>query len=235
MMSTYQLRHQPPCDWLSGLGSQSVAMAAFALADNQQPLASLRHHNRGSFHNSWLQLTPQSGFGLLLLELHRVLKPDRECFILLNPPQLAAMQLLAQAADFRLGPLRVVQLKNRRGNIKQRLLLHLRKGRPPAAWQQQQLLFELASDTAQFPHGLLEPLLQQCSSADELVIDPLLLDGSVATLALQQGRRFAGAAADADKFSQLKCQLSQLDNVTELMQQRSPTASAQALGQMPLL
>ncbi|WP_298439378.1 hypothetical protein [uncultured Ferrimonas sp.] len=235
-MSTFQIRQQTAPHWLSTLGQQSVALAAFCLADNNQPLASLRSHNPGSAHNAWLELCPNHGFASIFSELYRVMQLDRECFALCNAGQIGPLQLMAQAAGFRLGPLRVAQLKNRRGNCTQRYLLHFRKGRPPAHWRQQQQLFELplAAEHA-MPHGLFEPMLQQFSQPDELVVDPFMLDSSIATAALQAQRRFAGAQADGDKFALLKQQLDALPGATELMRQDQLGTHADPSGQIPLL
>ncbi|QIZ77104.1 DNA methyltransferase [Ferrimonas lipolytica] len=235
-MSTFQLRQQAALPWLQNLGQQTVALAAFCLADNHQPLASYRSHNPGSNHNAWLELCPSKHINSVFTELYRVMQWDKECLILCNATQLGIMQLFGQAAGFRLGPLRVAQLQNRRGNLSQYYLLHFRKGRPPASWRQQQQLFQLPyqADVA-MPQQLFESLLEQFTQPNDLVIDPFMLDGSIASYTLQQQRRFAGAQADSDKFDLLKRQLNALPDATELMRQSISDNNENSTGQIQLL
>lgn len=235
-MSTFQIRQQNACEWLASLGQQSVALAAFCLADNQQPLAKLQCHNLGSQHNAWLQLCPRDSFSAVLVELYRVMQSDRDAFVLTNALQLGPLQLMAQAAQFRLGPLRVVQLTNRRGNSHQRYLVHIRKGRPLASWKQPKQLYQLPLERdSEMPTALFETLVEEFSDTEELVIDPFMLDGSIATTALSKQRRFAGSQADPDKFNLLKQQLNQLPNVTELMRQLPEAELLSKQGQIQLL
>ncbi len=234
-MSSYHLCHQSALTWLTQLGQVSVGLAAFSLTQQPRVRAHIKAHNLGSVHNAWLQITPQQELGALFNQLYRVLKVDRDCFVRVTEQQLGLIQVLGQAAGFRLGPLRLGQQLDEKNTFIPLYLLHFRKGRAPAQWRQQQWLETTQPNHRNLPEQIMLPLLQQCCPSDELVIDPILCDASLGLCALTHGWRFAGATQEEQRFNQIKHSLNAVDGATELMPQKAQIEHSNKVEQLPLL
>jgi site-specific DNA-methyltransferase (adenine-specific) len=201
----FHLHQTDAVEWLQTLGTASVDLVvtdpAYESLEKHRAIGTttrLKHSKASS--NDWFRIFPNARFGELFREIHRVLRKDSHFYLFCDQQTMFVAKPLAEAAGFRFWkPL--VWDKCRIGmgyhyRSRYELILFFEKGKLK--------LSDLGvadiiahprihrGYPAEKPPEVSEVLIEQSSTAREIVIDPFIGSGSVGVAAIRQGRAFLG-------------------------------------------
>ena len=192
-------------DWLKGLPGGSVDLIV-----TDPPYESLEKHravgtttrlkHSKSSSNDWFRIFPNARFAELFVELYRVLKRDRHCYLFCDQETMFTVRPIAEQAGFRFWkPLVWDKMKIGMGyhyRARYEFVLFFEKGK--------RKLNDLAVPDiiqvprlhkgypAEKPAQVAEILIRQSTAQAETVIDPFMGSASTGVAALRTGRGFMG-------------------------------------------
>jgi site-specific DNA-methyltransferase (adenine-specific) len=203
--SLFELSTNDAVSWLQGQPTESVDLLitdpAYESLEKHRAIGTttrLKHSKASS--NEWFKIFPNSRFGQLFREAHRVLRPNRHFYLFCDPETMFIAKPKAEQAGFRFWkPL--VWDKRTIGmgyhyRARYEFILFFEKGK--------RRLNDLGvADVisvprihrgypAEKPVAVSEVLVNQSSRPGELVADPFMGSGSVGVAAVRLGRTFFG-------------------------------------------
>jgi site-specific DNA-methyltransferase (adenine-specific) len=230
----FSARHGDALDWLRSLDDESVDLCV-----SDPAYASLeKHRARGTTtrlkvsegsSNAWFDIVPNSYFGPLFAELHRVLVRDAHCYILCD--QETAFDVVkpcAIAAGFQWWKALVWDKQtigmgyHYRSRFEHVCFLEKGKRRLSDLGVPDVLDFPRVRDgyPTEKPVELLRVLVTQSSEPGELVIDPFMGSASCGEAALLEGRRFAGVDLSPDAVAQSRARLRRFGQEADIITPR---------------
>ena len=157
------------------------------------------HHSKSS-SNDWFAIFPNDRFNELFVELYRVLRKHRHLYLFCDHATLAVAQTAGENAGFKFWK-PIVWDKKKLGmgyhyRCRYEFILFFEKGRRrlndlsvPDVLEVPRVINGYPTEK---PVPLLETLVRQSSSLNELVCDPFMGSGSAGVAAIHLSRRFLG-------------------------------------------
>jgi site-specific DNA-methyltransferase (adenine-specific) len=172
----------------------------------------LKHSKASS--NDWFQIFPNDRFEELLIELYRVLKLHRHFYLFCDAETMFIVKPIAEQVGFKFWK-PIVWDKQKIGmgyhyRARYEFVLFFEKGKRKLNNLAVADIITVPRIFRGYPTEKPAPvsavLIQQSTTASELVIDPFMGSGSVGVAALQQGRHFWGndICQEAVKISHLR-------------------------------
>lgn len=191
--------------WLSKLADESVDLII-----TDPPYESLEKHrkigtttrlkNSKSSSNTWFEIFPNSRFESLLTELYRVLKKNSHFYLFCDQETMFLIKPIAEQAGFKFWkPIIWDKVNIGMGyhyRSRHEYILFFEKGKRklndlsiPDILRYKRVFRGYPTEK---PEGLLEVLVNQSSSENELVLDPFFGSGTTLVAAYNLNRRFMG-------------------------------------------
>nr|WP_082207151.1 site-specific DNA-methyltransferase [Corallococcus macrosporus] len=192
-------------DWLNSLPSNSADLVI-----TDPPYESLEKHravgtttrlkHSKSSSNNWFEIFPNRRFPELLSEIYRITKPNRHFYVFCDQETMFILKPLAEATGFKFWkPL--IWDKQHIGmgyhyRSRYEFILFFEKGKRRLNNLGIADVISAARVHRGYPTekpiSLLETLISQSTTKDELVVDPFMGSGSTGVAALRNSRRFKG-------------------------------------------
>jgi site-specific DNA-methyltransferase (adenine-specific) len=207
----FELANRDAVDWLRSLPAQSVDLVitdpAYESLEKHRAIGTttrLKHSKASS--NAWFQIFPNSRFGELFVEIHRVLKRDRHFYLFCDHETMFVAKPVAEEVGFKFWkPLIWEKQKIGMGyhyRARYECILFFEKGKRKLADLGIADVISVPrvhnGYPAEKPVAVSEVLIHQSSQPGELVIDPFIGSGSVGVAAAKLGRQFAGTDVCAE-------------------------------------
>ncbi|MEZ8941535.1 site-specific DNA-methyltransferase [Vibrio alginolyticus] len=200
-----QLNQIDAVEWLSTLDSESVDLIV-----TDPPYESLEKHRKigtttrlkvsKASSNHWFQIFPNRRFEELMLEVYRVLKKNSHFYLFCDQETMFVIKPIAEKAGFKFWkPIvwdKVCIGMGYHYRSRHEYILFFEKGKRklndlsiPDILTQKRVYRGYPTEK---PVPLLETLITQSSSVDDLVVDPFFGSGSTLVAAENLGRKWAG-------------------------------------------
>lgn len=201
----FRLSNTDAVTWLRTLPASSVDLVV-----TDPPYESLEKHRAigtttrlkqsKASSNAWFEIFPNTRFGELFAEAHRVLRPNRHFYLYCDPETMFVAKPLAEAAGFRFWkPLIWDKVRIGMGyhyRARYECILFFEKGKRKLNHLGiADIITEprvVGGYPAEKPARVSRVLIEQSTQPGELVIDPFMGSGSAGLAAIQSGRDFLG-------------------------------------------
>lgn len=206
--------------WLRTLPAESVDLVA-----TDPPYESLEKHravgtttrlkHSKSSSNDWFRIFPNSRFGELFAEVHRVLRKHAHFYLFCDAETMFVAKPLAEAAGFKFWK-PIVWDKKKIGmgyhyRARYEFVLFFEKGKRRLADLGVADVIEAPrvfnGYPTEKPRAVTDVLIRQSSTPGELVVDPFLGSGTTGVSAVAAGRRFAGCDVDPAALAHARARL----------------------------
>lgn len=211
MDNTFTVDNQDAVTWLQGLEAESVDLVI-----TDPPYESLEKHRKvgtttrlkvsQSSSNAWFEIFPNSRFEHLFIEIYRVLKKNSHFYLFCDQETMFVAKPIAESVGFKFWkPLIWDKKKIGMGyhyRARYECILFFEKGKRKISNLSTPDILEFPrihrGYPTEKPPELSEILIEQSSTANELVIDPFCGSGSVGLAALNLKRNFKGNDLSAE-------------------------------------
>jgi site-specific DNA-methyltransferase (adenine-specific) len=204
-VTTFSLSNRDAVAWLERLPAGSVNLAI-----TDPPYESLEKHraigtttrlkHSKSSSNDWFAIFPNARFDELFTQLYRVLAKNSHLYLFCDPETMFVAKPAGERAGFKFWKPLIWEKRSLGMGYHYRAryecVLFFEKGKRKLADLGISDVISVArvrnGYPAEKPVAVSEVLVQQSSSAGELVIDPFMGSGSAGVAAARHGRNFAG-------------------------------------------